>query len=232
MTATIRVEDLQKQFVLHNQAGVSLPVFRNLSFEVQSGESLVLHGRSGVGKSTLLRMLYGNYTPSGGAIFLRHDGQMVDIVASSPREVLEVRRRSVGFVSQFLRVIPRITTLDVVRDRMLARGVDARLATERSKTILARLNLSERLWNLAPSTFSGGEQQRVNIARSFVDLSPIMLLDEPTASLDATNRDVVIGLIHEARSTGHTLVGVFHDAAVREAVATRTLDLSELSMAA
>ena len=232
MTATIRVEDLQKQFVLHNQAGVSLPVFRNLSFEVQSGESLVLHGRSGVGKSTLLRMLYGNYTPSGGAIFLRHDGQMVDIVASSPREVLEVRRRSVGFVSQFLRVIPRITTLDVVRDRMLARGVDARLATERSKTILARLNLSERLWNLAPSTFSGGEQQRVNIARSFVDLSPIMLLDEPTASRDATNRDVVIGLIHEARSTGHTLVGVFHDAAVREAVATRTLDLSELSMAA
>ncbi len=232
MNATIRVEGLKKKFLLHNQGGTSLPVFHKLNFEVSPGESLVLHGQSGVGKSTLLRMLYGNYKPSGGAIFLRHDGEMVDIVSTSPRKVLDLRRRSVGFVSQFLRVIPRVTTLDVVRDRMLARGVEPRLATERSKAMLARLNLPERLWNLAPSTFSGGEQQRVNIARSFVDPSPIMLLDEPTASLDAANRDVVISLIHEARNAGHTLVGVFHDAAVREAVATRTLDLTELTMAA
>ncbi len=232
MTVTIRVEQLTKQFVLHNQGGVALPVFRDLKFEVAAGEMLVLHGRSGVGKSSLLRMLFGNYKPSAGHIFIQHLGEMVDIASTAPRTLLEIRRKSIGFVSQFLRVIPRVTAVDVVRDRMLARGVDARLATERAQVMLERLNLPSRLWKLAPSTFSGGEQQRVNIARSFVDPAPILLLDEPTASLDPANRDVVIQLIHETRQAGHTLVGVFHDQGVREAVATRTLDLTHSDRAA
>lgn len=228
----IRVEAVSKTFTLHNQGSVRLPVFRDVNFSVRAGEVLVLAGASGAGKSSLLRILYGNYLPSGGRIEIRHDGAMVDIASALPRTILEVRRRTLGFVSQFLRVIPRVSALDIVRDPLLARGVDAAEATERAGAMLARLNLPERLWALAPATFSGGEQQRVNIARSFVDPSPVMLIDEPTASLDARNRDVVVDLIAEARSRGSAIVGIFHDESVRERVATRWLDITHFRAAA
>lgn len=231
-TAMIRVEHVTKAFTLHNQGGANLPVFDDVSFSVDSGEALILAGASGAGKSSLLRILYGNYLPTGGSIEIRHDGRLVDIVSALPRTVLEVRRRTLGFVSQFLRVIPRVSTLDIVRDPLLARGVAADEATARACAILARLNLPERLWPLAPATFSGGEQQRVNIARSFVDPSPIMLIDEPTASLDAANRDVVVELIAETRQQGSAIVGIFHDEAVRNRVATRYLDMTDFRKAA
>ncbi|MEN5082103.1 phosphonate C-P lyase system protein PhnL [Bosea sp. TWI1241] len=232
MTTMIQVENVSKEFVLHNQGGVRLPVFDAIDFSVAAGEALVLAGASGAGKSSLLRILYGNYRPSAGAIRITHDGRPVDIVQAVPRTVLEIRRRTLSFVSQFLRVIPRVSALDIVRDPLLARGVAPEEASERAKAMLARLNLPQRLWELAPATFSGGEQQRVNIARSFVDPSPIMLIDEPTASLDAANRDVVVALIGEARAAGAAIVGIFHDEAVREAVATRYLDITAFRKAA
>jgi alpha-D-ribose 1-methylphosphonate 5-triphosphate synthase subunit PhnL len=228
----IRVANVTKAFTLHNQGGVRLPVFDDVSFCVESGEALVLAGASGAGKSSLLRILYGNYLPTSGKIEIRHEGGMVDIVSALPRTVLDVRRHTLGFVSQFLRVIPRVSTLDIVRDPLLARGVAVDEATERAGAMLARLNLPERLWSLAPATFSGGEQQRVNIARSFVDPSPVMLIDEPTASLDAANRDVVVELIAEARQRGSAIVGIFHDEAVRVRVATRYLEMTEFRKAA
>ncbi len=228
----IRVEAVSKTFTLHNQGSVRLPVFRDVNFAVRAGEVLVLAGASGAGKSSLLRILYGNYLPTNGRIEIRHDGEMVDIASALPRTILEVRRRTLGFVSQFLRVIPRVSALDIVRDPLLARGVDPSEATERAGAMLARLNLPERLWSLAPATFSGGEQQRVNIARSFVDPSPVMLIDEPTASLDARNRDVVVELIAEARSRGSAIVGIFHDESVRDRVATRWLDITHFRAAA
>jgi alpha-D-ribose 1-methylphosphonate 5-triphosphate synthase subunit PhnL len=199
---------------------------------VKKGEAVILHGASGVGKSTLLRILYGNYRPSAGHVHVLHGSQFVDIVTATPRRVLEVRRRTLSFVSQFLRVIPRVSTIDIVKDPMLARGIDPSEATRRAGDMLARLNLPERLWTLAPSTFSGGEQQRVNIARSFVDPTAIMLLDEPTASLDAANRDVVVHLIDEARNNGAAIIGIFHDEAVRDRIATRRLDLTAYRAAA
>lgn len=232
MTTMIRVENVTKAFTLHNQGGVRLPVFDDVDFSVEAGEALVLAGASGAGKSSLLRILYGNYRPSAGHIHITHAGQPVDIVTAVPRTVLDIRRRTLGFVSQFLRVIPRVSALDIVRDPLLARGVAPDQASERAKAMLARLNLPERLWNLAPATFSGGEQQRVNIARSFVDPSAIMLIDEPTASLDAANRDVVVELIAEARARGSAIVGIFHDEAVREKVATRYLDITAFRKAA
>jgi alpha-D-ribose 1-methylphosphonate 5-triphosphate synthase subunit PhnL len=232
MTTMIQVENVAKEFVLHNQGGVRLPVFDAVDFSVAAGEALVLAGASGAGKSSLLRILYGNYLPSAGAIRITHDGRPIDIVQAVPRTVLEIRRRTLSFVSQFLRVIPRVSALDIVRDPLLARGVAPDEASERAKAMLARLNLPQRLWELAPATFSGGEQQRVNIARSFVDPSPIMLIDEPTASLDAANRDVVVALIGEARAAGAAIVGIFHDEAVREAVATRYLDITAFRKAA
>jgi alpha-D-ribose 1-methylphosphonate 5-triphosphate synthase subunit PhnL len=157
---------------------------------------------------------------------------MVDIVHADPRLVLQVRRKTLSYVSQFLRVIPRVSTLDIVKDPMLGRGVPDGEATVRAQNLLARLNLPERLWALPPSTFSGGEQQRVNIARSFVDPTEVMLLDEPTASLDAGNRAVVVELINEAREKGASIIGIFHDEAVRDCVATRSLDLTPLKVAA
>jgi alpha-D-ribose 1-methylphosphonate 5-triphosphate synthase subunit PhnL len=232
MTLMLSAEDLSKSFVLHNQAGTVLPVLADVGLSVHRGEAVVLAGPSGTGKSTLLRILYGNYRPSTGRVRVLHDGRMVDIVSADPRQVLEVRRRTLGYVSQFLRVIPRVSTLDIVRDPMLGRGVPEDEATERAEAMLARLNLPERLWSLPPATFSGGEQQRVNIARSFVDPTPIMLLDEPTASLDSGNREVVVDLIAGARAAGAAIVGIFHDEAVRDRVATRRLDLTPFKAAA
>ena len=232
MTTMLRAEGLSKQFLLHTQNSVSLPVFAQVDFTVKKGEAVILHGASGVGKSTLLRILYGNYRPSAGHVHVLLGSQFVDIVTATPRRVLEVRRRTLSFVSQFLRVIPRVSTIDIVKDPMLARGIDPSEATRRAGDMLARLNLPERLWTLAPSTFSGGEQQRVNIARSFVDPTAIMLLDEPTASLDAANRDVVVHLIDEARNNGAAIIGIFHDEAVRDRIATRRLDLTAYRAAA
>ncbi|MEZ5854131.1 MAG: phosphonate C-P lyase system protein PhnL [Hyphomicrobiaceae bacterium] len=232
MTAMIDVENAAKTFVLHNQGGARLPVLANVSLRVNAGEAVVLSGPSGAGKSTLLRLLYANYRPTAGRLAVRHDGALVDLTSAEPRVVLDVRRRTLGWVSQFLRVIPRISTLDLVRDPLLSRGVSEAEATQRARTMLARMNLPESLWKLAPQTFSGGEQQRVNIARSLVDPTPILLLDEPTASLDAANREVVVELIDEARRAGSAVVGIFHDEAVRARIATRIIDVTAFKPAA
>ena len=228
----IKAEALAKTFLMHNQGGTALPVFSGVGFAVEQGETVILHGESGVGKSTLLRMLYGNYKPTAGHVHIRHGEGFVDLATASPRHILEVRRKVIRYVSQFLRVIPRVTTLDIVKDPLLSRGIDDVIATRNASAMLERLNLPHRLWRLAPSTFSGGEQQRVNIARSFVDPSPILLLDEPTASLDAANRDVVVTLIEEARERGAAIVGIFHDETVRDRVETRRLDLTQFKKAA
>lgn len=229
MTVMIKVKDVAKTFVLHNQAGVRLPVLDRVSLAVDAGEAVVLSGPSGTGKSTLLRILYGNYRPTAGHVFVRHAGALIDLVTSAPRAVLDVRRRSLGWVSQFLRVIPRISTLDLVSDPLLARGIGGAEATRRARDMLARMNLPESLWNLPPQTFSGGEQQRVNIARSLVDPAPVLLLDEPTASLDAANREIVVDLIEDARRNGSAIVGIFHDEAVRTRIATRVIDVAAFS---
>jgi alpha-D-ribose 1-methylphosphonate 5-triphosphate synthase subunit PhnL len=225
MTAALKVRDIGKTFELFNQGGVALPVLDRITFDVAAGETVVLGGPSGVGKSTLLRILFANYRPNRGSVEVLHRGGYVDIVAAEPRVVLDVRRQTLGWVSQFLRVIPRISALDLVRDPLISRGIDPKDALVRAGDMLARLNLPERIWRLAPQTFSGGEQQRVNIARSFVHPARVLLLDEPTASLDAANREVVVGLINEAAGNGSAVVGIFHDEQVRARIATRILDL-------
>jgi len=221
MTTKLRVENLSKTFVLHNQNSARLPVFNNASLQVDAGECVVLHGHSGSGKSTLLRSLYGNYLPDSGHIWVEHQGQWVDMVGSEAREILAVRRHTVGWVSQFLRVIPRISALNLVMQPLIELGVDKAEAEDRASRLLSHLNVPQRLWHLAPSTFSGGEQQRVNIARGFIVDYPILLLDEPTASLDATNRAAVVTLIQQAKARGAAVVGIFHDEDVRERVADR-----------
>jgi len=217
----LRVCGLTKSFIVHAQGGLSLPVLRDVALSVSPGECLALVGPSGAGKSTLLRSLYGNYRADGGSIRVRQDEAWTELVGAEPRTVLDVRHRTMGFVSQFLRVIPRVSAVDVVAEPLLRRGTDADEAQRRAEFLLAMLGIPTRLWSLPPATFSGGEQQRVNIARSLIVDYPILLLDEPTASLDAANRDGVVELIRQRRDAGAAVVGIFHDTDVRDAVATR-----------
>ena len=232
MTAMIDVADAQKTFTMHLQGGIELPVVRGVTFHVNPGECVVLSGPSGAGKSSILKMIFGNYRCDSGRIGIRHRGTVIDLATAEPRQILNVRRSTIGYVSQFLRAVPRVATVDVVAEPLIVNGMSRADAQARAGALLHRLNIPERLWQLPPATFSGGEQQRVNIARSFVDPSPIMLIDEPTASLDAGNRNVVVRLIAEAREQGSAIVGIFHDEAVREAVATRYLDITDFRKAA
>ena len=228
----IVVEDLGKTFVLHNAAGAAIPVFQGLRLEVGPGECVVLAGESGVGKSTLMRSIYGNYLPTSGGVRVLHDGAYVDITRAEPHRVLEVRRRTLGYVSQFLRVIPRIPTFQLVMEPLLENGVAEDEARERASALLTDLRLPRAHWDLPPATFSGGEQQRVNIARSFIREYPVLLLDEPTASLDAENRAIVVSLVRRALAKGAAMIGIFHDHDVRDAVATRLFEVVQFKAAA
>lgn len=226
MSPILEVSHLSKQFTLHQQQGVVLQVLHDVSFAVQPGECVVLAGQSGAGKSTLMRTLYGNYQAEHGSIAVHHQNKTVELVQADPRLIMQLRKQTIGYVSQFLRVIPRVSCLDVVMEPALLRGEPTEQAQARAEQLLTRLNIPQRLWSLAPGTFSGGEQQRVNIARGFMVFWPLLLLDEPTASLDDKNRQVVLALINEAKQAGSAIVGIFHDAIAREAVMDRYVELN------
>ncbi len=218
----IEIRDLRKTFKLHNQGGAVIDVMRGASLCVAPGECVALVGVSGAGKSTLMRMIYGNYLTASGHILVAG----TDIATAAPREILKLRRETLGHVSQFLRVVPRVPTLDVVAEPLLRVGVAQGEARDRAAEMLARVNLPRRLWALSPTTFSGGEQQRVNVARGFIHAYPALLLDEPTASLDGANREVVLCLIEEAKARGAAIIGIFHDETARDRVCDRQIDVS------
>ena len=214
---------IDKSFTLHNQGGIKLPVLNNASLEVKAGECVALTGESGSGKSTLMKSLYGNYGVDAGEIWLKHNNQWVDLVRLQPHEVIEVRQKTIGYVSQFLRVIPRVSALNVAAEPLLELNIDIDAAYQKIKELFSLLNLPERLWQLSPTTFSGGEKQRVNIVRALAVDYPIFLLDEPTSALDAKNRQVVVELLEEKKNNGCALIGIFHDEEVRERLCTREL---------
>jgi len=232
MTAMIDISNAEKSFTMHLQGGVQLPVVRGVSFQVEPGECVVLSGPSGAGKSSILKMIFGNYRCDGGRIGIRHRGAVVDLARAEPRQVLGVRRDTIGYVSQFLRAVPRVATIDVVAEPLIATGTARAEARERAGQLLHRLNIPERLWALPPSTFSGGEQQRVNIARGFISDLPILLLDEPTASLDAANRAVVVDLIDQKKRAGVAMVAIVHDDEIRHLIADRIVDVTSFASAA
>jgi alpha-D-ribose 1-methylphosphonate 5-triphosphate synthase subunit PhnL len=221
----ILVEGVAKSFTLHNQGGAVIPVLEGAGLRVAPGECVALTGASGCGKSTLMRMIYGNYLAERGSI--RVGG--VEVAGAEPRAILALRRERLGYVSQFLRVVPRVPALEVVAEPCLAVGLGRDAARARARALLARLRIPKTLWGLSPLTFSGGEQQRVNIARGFAHEFPAMLLDEPTASLDEANRETVLELIGEAKGRGAAIVGIFHDRAVRARVADREIDVSRFA---
>jgi alpha-D-ribose 1-methylphosphonate 5-triphosphate synthase subunit PhnL len=232
MTAMIELRKAEKTFVMHLQGGIRLPVMQGVSFDVHAGECVVLSGPSGAGKSSILKMIFGNYRCDGGTIIVRHCGTTVDVASAEPRQILSVRRDTIGYVSQFLRAVPRVAAIDVVAEPLLNAGVSREEARARAAALLKRLNIGERLWQLPPSTFSGGEQQRVNIARGFISDLPILLLDEPTASLDAANRAVVVDLVAEKKRDGVATVAIVHDDEVRHLIADRLIDVTSFAIAA
>jgi alpha-D-ribose 1-methylphosphonate 5-triphosphate synthase subunit PhnL len=221
----IQIENVSKSFVLHNQGAAVIPVMEGASLHVRPGECVALVGASGAGKSTLMRMIYGNYLTASGRIMVGD----VDVASAAPREIIALRRHTLGYVSQFLRVVPRVSTLDVVAEPLLVTGTPRPEAIAQASALLARLNIPERLWTLSPTTFSGGEQQRVNIARGFAYAYPALLLDEPTASLDPVNRATVLAMIAEAKARGAAIVGIFHDHAAREQICDREVDVTRFT---
>jgi alpha-D-ribose 1-methylphosphonate 5-triphosphate synthase subunit PhnL len=228
----LRTEALGKSFTLHMQGGVTMPVLRDVDLTLSAGECVVLSGPSGTGKSTLMRSLYGNYRAGTGRIMIRHRGDWVDLAGADPRLVLTVRRDTLGYVSQFLRVVPRVSTLEIVAEALTSRGTPPGEAKIQARAMLLRLNLAPRLHDLPPATFSGGEQQRVNLARGFISNHPVLLLDEPTASLDTANRDAVVQLVAEAKAAGAAILAIVHDATTRDAIADRLFHLTPLREAA
>lgn len=218
----IRISNVAKSFTLHNQGGATLPVIAGASLEVAAGECVALTGVSGAGKSTLMRMIYGNYLAASGDIMVGD----LNVATAEPREIIALRRTTLGYVSQFLRVVPRVPAIEVVAEPLRVTGTGSDEAREKAAKLLTQLRIPENLWALSPLTFSGGEQQRVNIARGFVYRYPAMLLDEPTASLDGANRETVLDLIEAAKADGTAIIGIFHDEAARDRVADREIDVA------
>jgi len=221
---------LAKSFTLHLQGGVRIPVLSGIGLDLRAGECVVLAGPSGVGKSTLMRSLYGNYRAEAGHILIRHRGDLIDLAVADPRTILAVRHETLGYVSQFLRVVPRVSAVNVAAEVPIGRGIAQDSARQAASELLLRLNIARRLHALPPATFSGGEQQRVNLARGFIGNHPVLLLDEPTASLDATNRGVVIEMIEEKKAAGTAMLGIFHDDDVRTRVADRIVDVTQFAV--
>jgi len=232
MSELLQLSGVGKTFTIHLQGGVRLPVVSGVHFRVHRGECVVLAGPSGAGKSSILKMIFGSYRCDEGEILVRNGDKDIDIAQAAPRDVLRFRHRTVSYVSQFLRAVPRVPALDIVAGSLVAEGMPRVTAQATAGEMLARLNVPGRLWNLPPATFSGGEQQRVNIARGFLPERPLLLLDEPTASLDAANREIVVDLIKRKKREGTAIVAVVHDDEVRDAIADTIVDATAFARAA
>jgi len=227
LDCALKIIKIYKDFVFHHHQGIKIIVLDNFSMDFFPGQATILKGPSGSGKSTLLRMVYAGYRTGKGKILVRHKENFVDIATAPPSMIYEIRRDTIGYVSQFLRVVPRVSALDTVIEPLIVRNMDETNARNKGREILERLKIPENLWHISASTFSGGEQQRINLARGFIAPYPILLLDEPTASLDPENRQTVIELIREAVRNKSCVIGVFHNKSDQEKIADYTIDLSK-----
>jgi alpha-D-ribose 1-methylphosphonate 5-triphosphate synthase subunit PhnL len=228
----LELAGVAKSFTMHLQGGLCIPLLDGVSFSVAGGECCVLSGPSGIGKSSILKMIFGSYRCDRGAILIRDRDRATDVATAAPRQVLALRRRAIGYVSQFLRAVPRVAAIDIVAEPVRAASSDRMAARDAAAALLRRLDIPERLWGLPPATFSGGEQQRINIARGFLPDLPVLLLDEPTASLDAANKVAVVDLIVEKKRRGVAVLAVVHDDDVRTAIADRLIDVAPFSKVA
>ncbi|WP_129672118.1 phosphonate C-P lyase system protein PhnL [Candidatus Chloroploca sp. Khr17] len=205
----LHVEDLSKNFVIH-ALGRTIPAFQGVSFALEAGSLLLIRGPNGAGKSSLLRCLYRTYLPDRGrAIYATTDG-MIDLASAADVDIALLRRTEIGHVTQFLRPRPRVTALDLVAEPLLVAGHSLAEAREAAADWLGSLGLKAAIWQAYPSTFSGGEQQKINLARAMIAPRRLLLLDEPTAALDPDARAALCSRISVLKAAGVAMIGVFH----------------------
>lgn len=221
------ISHLSKRFVLHIRGGLRLSALESATFRVARGEFTGLVGHSGSGKSTLLKCLFRTYLPdAGSALYRSPSGDTIDLATADDHTMLRLRGSGLGYVSQSLRVIPRVTVEKTVARQLVARGTSEAEALAEARHLLSRLNLAESLWDSYPALLSGGEQQRVNVARALISNPDLLLLDEPTSALDAFNQAAVVELLSERLAAGATMVGAFHDAPSLRRLASQVVRLS------
>ena len=224
--AILTVEDYAKIFRLHERNKL-IPSASHVNLSVQPGKLTALIGPTGAGKSSVLKGVYRTYLPSTGRILFRtKSGAIVDLARADEHKVLELRKQEIGFVTQFLHCLPRKSALDVVAEPLFARGVDTDEARERAAELLQQLAVPGHLWNVSPSTFSGGEKQRVNLARGLIAQPRLLLLDEPTASLDPKTTERVVAHIETLKATGIAMLAIFHHPDLVRRLADDVVELS------
>ncbi|MGE3858067.1 MAG: phosphonate C-P lyase system protein PhnL [Dehalococcoidia bacterium] len=224
----LSVSGLSKTITLHILHGAEVHPLRDVSFDLAPGEFLSIAGPSGAGKSSLLKCLNRTYLASAGAAMYRTAaGEVVDLFSAPEREIVALRREEITYVSQFLKAPPRVPAVDVVASVLVRRGVDVEEARGRAATMLGRLGIGPSLQSSYPALFSGGEQQRVNVAKAFVAPPRLLLLDEPTSALDPENRERVIEMLREAQSAGTAVIAIFHDLELIRRLSDRVLVLAD-----
>ncbi len=227
----LKVHNLNKIFTMHNLGGIHITGFEGINFEVKKGEFLSLFGPSGMGKSSILKSLYRTYISTGGDIIYALDSKhTINITQASESEILMLRKNEIGYISQFLQVLPRVSCVDIVAEPLVEKGESESSAKAKAREMLAYLGIKEELFDISPLTFSGGEQQRVNIAKGIIAPKSLLLLDEPTASLDKPNTQKVIDKLQELKHSGVTMVGIFHDKEAMEQISDKIYDLKEKTL--
>lgn len=225
----LEVKNLNKTFTVHTQGSIEVKGYENINFQVKQGEFLSLFGPSGAGKSSILKTLYRTYTTTNGnIIYYRENGSTIDIASASESEILSLRKAELGYVSQFLQILPRVSAVEVVSEQLLLKGESEDVSRAKAKEMLDYLSIREELFDLSPLTFSGGEQQRVNIAKGIIAPKSLLLLDEPTASLDKTNTMKVVEKLKELKEQGVAMVGIFHDLEAMEMISDRIYELERV----
>ena len=222
----LEVNDLSKAFNLHILNNKRIEALKSITFTMKQGEIIGLTGKSGSGKSSLMKCIYRTYLASSGEInYHAANGDTIDLVKASDHTIIELRRQEINYCSQFLSVIPRVTAVDVVCENLFRIEKDKEAARKKAKEMLEHLALPTELFDAFPVTFSGGEQQRINVARAIIAAPRFLLIDEPTASLDARTKDVVIGMILDLKKNGTTVLCISHDEYTLSQMTDRRIDL-------
>ncbi len=211
MNNILEISGLSKTFRIH-RLEKDIPACRDVSIAVAPGEFVGITGKSGSGKSTILKLAYRTYRPQTGSIM--YDSKAygpVDMLSIDERKVIHLRQWEIGYVSQFLNVVPRTSALQIVETGALETGAEPEEAGKKAEEMLRHFELDEGLWDTYPQTFSGGEKLRLNIARAMVKAPRLLLLDEPTASLDNHSKKRVAEVLHQLKNDGTTILGIFHD---------------------
>src|ERR1700761_7972110 len=221
----LEVNDLSKIFDLYILNNKRIEALKQINFTMKEGEIIGLTGKSGSGKSSLMKCIYRTYLASSGEIIYSSANGNIDLVKAGDHQVIELRKNEINYCSQFLSVIPRVTAVDVVCENLFRQQKDKEAARSKAMEMLEELGLPSELWDAFPVTFSGGEQQRINVARAIIAEPRLLLIDEPTASLDIRTKDVVIDLILSLKKNGTSVLCISHDEYTLERLVDRRLHL-------